>query len=104
MTLSGASSTGWSQVSTDSYDEWMDGQSNRVDSRSEELTLGFNDSDYRLSAHSISDEINPSSDAWLDNGSFAVRQPHTSNSTETRFTNQMRITSTNFMAQGKVLF
>ena len=60
------------------YDEWMDGQSNRVDSRSEELTLGFNDSDYRLSAHSISDEINPSSDAWLDNGSFAVRQPHTS--------------------------
>ena len=101
MTLSGASSTGWSQVSTDSYDEWMDGQSNRVDSRSEELTLGFNDSDYRLSAHSISDEINPSSDAWLDNGSFAVRQPHTSNSTETRFTNQMRITSTNFMAQGQ---
>ena len=25
VTLSGASSTGWSQVITDTYDEWMDG-------------------------------------------------------------------------------
>ena len=45
MTLSGASSTGWSQVTTDTYDEWMDGESSMVDPRSEELTLGLNSTD-----------------------------------------------------------
>ena len=34
VTLSGASSTGWSQVTTDTYDEWMDGTASRVDTRS----------------------------------------------------------------------
>ena len=29
VTLSGASSTGWSQVSTDTYEEWMDGVSSQ---------------------------------------------------------------------------
>ena len=34
VTLSGASSTGWSQVTTDTYDEWMDGIPSQMDARS----------------------------------------------------------------------
>ena len=101
VTLSGASSTGWSQVTTDTYDEWMDGTSNRADARSSDLTLGFDESEDADSMHSTDDEILPGSTAWLDNGSFAVRQPHTSNSTETRFSNQVKVTSTNFMVLGQ---
>ena len=38
VTLSGASSTGWSQVTTDTYDEWMDGVPSNADARSSELS------------------------------------------------------------------
>ena len=91
VTLSGASSTGWSQVSTDNYDEWMDGVSSQVDARSDDLTLGFDSGGMEFSPHGLDEEILTGSDAWLDNGSFAIRQPHTSNSTEVRFSNQVRI-------------
>ena len=101
VTLSGASSTGWSQVTTDTYDEWMDGVPSQMDARSEELSLGFASGDTEFSAHDSTEEELPGSDAWLDNGSFAVRQPHTSNSTELRFSNQIKVTSANFMAQGQ---
>ena len=104
VTLSGASSTGWSQVTTDSYDDWMDGSSNsstRVDARSEELSLGFDSGDTEFISHSMEDVIIPGSNSWLDNGSFAIRQPHTANSTENRLSNQVRTTSANFMAQGQ---
>ena len=56
ITLSGASSTGWSQVTTDSYDEWMDGNSNRVDARSEELTLGFDSAVTDFSSHGVDED------------------------------------------------
>lgn len=56
LTLSGASSTGWSQVSTDTYDEWMDGISSQTDARSEELTLGFDSGDVEFSSHGL-DEV-----------------------------------------------
>ena len=101
VTLSGASSTGWSQVSTDTYDEWMEGNPSQVDARSEELSLGFNSSEIAYSTHGSDEESLPGSNAWKDNGSFAIRQPHTSNSTESRFSNQIRVTSSNFMAQGQ---
>ena len=101
VTLSGASSTGWSQVTTDTYDEWMDGSSNRADSRSEELSLGFDSGDTEFISHSLDEEELPGSSAWLDNGSFALRQPHTSSANETRLSNQVRMTSSNFMAQGQ---
>jgi hypothetical protein len=95
ITLSGASSTGWSQVTTDTYDEWMDGSTNRVDTRSEELTLGFADGDTVVGAHSIDEPEISGSTSWLDNGSFAIRQPHTSNSTESRFTEQVKMSRSN---------
>ena len=101
ITLSGASSTGWSQVTTDTYDEWMDGSTNRVDTRSEELTLGFADGDTVVGAHGIDEPEISGSTSWLDNGSFAIRQPHTSNSTESRFTEQVKMSSQNLMAQGQ---
>ena len=92
VTLSGASSTGWSQVSTDTYDEWMDGLSSQTDARSEELTLGFDSGD-EFSSHGLDEVSLTSSSAWLDNGSFAIRQPHTSNSSESRFSNQVKMTT-----------
>ena len=101
VTLSGASSTGWSQVTTDTYDEWMDGVLNGVDARSEDLALGFDSGDTEYATHSADEEMLPNSDAWLDNGSFAIRQPHTSNSNESRFSNQIKLSSANFMAQGQ---
>ncbi|MBT5183865.1 MAG: hypothetical protein HOM47_01675 [Euryarchaeota archaeon] len=101
VTLSGASSTGWSQVSTDTYEEWMDGEANRADSRSGDLTLGFDSGDVIFAPHAVDEDINSGTSSWLDNGSFAVRQPHTSNSTENRFSNQIKMTSQNFMAQGQ---
>lgn len=55
VTLSGASSTGWSQVSTDTYEEWMDGETNNVDARSSDLTLGFGNSDSEMNSHGMSE-------------------------------------------------
>tara|TARA_Y100000766_G_C18916824_1_gene612256 strand:+ start:5865 stop:11231 length:5367 start_codon:yes stop_codon:yes gene_type:complete len=101
VTLSGASSTGWSQVTTDTYDEWMDGVPSQMDARSEELALGFASGGTEISSHGSDEEELPGSDAWLDNGSFAIRQPHTSNSSELRFSNQVKVTSANLMAQGQ---
>ena len=59
VTLSGASSTGWSQVSTDTYEEWMDGVSSQSDARSGDLTLGFGDGDFEFSPHGMSEETLP---------------------------------------------
>ena len=56
VTLSGASSTGWSQVSTDTYEEWMDGVSSQSDARSGDLTLGFDDGDFEFSPHGMSED------------------------------------------------
>ena len=46
-----------------------------------------------------------SSTAWLDNGSYAIRQPHTSNATETRFSQQLLKSSNSLTAnsQGAML-
>ncbi len=105
LSLSGASSTGWSEVSTDTYEEWNDGVSSQTDTRSEDLTLGFDSSATEFSAHGMDEKTMTGSNAWLDNGSHAIRQPHSSNSTESRFSNPVKKTSSNFMsnAQGAVL-
>ena len=101
VTLSGASSTGWSQVTTDTYSEWQEGSPSNVDSRSESLSLGFAEGETLLKSHGMDESEVTGSDAWLDNGSFAIRQPHTSNSTESRFSEQVKMSSSNFMAQGQ---
>ncbi len=101
VTLSGASSTGWSQSTSETYEDWMDGVGNRVDSRSDELTLGFDDGDTVEFNHGQDEPELTGSSAWLDNGSYSIRQPHTSNSTESRFSQQVRTSGQNFMAQGQ---
>ena len=45
--------------------------------------------------------VDANSDAWLDNGSNALRQPHTSNATETLYSQQLTKTSSSFMAKAK---
>ena len=73
VTLSGASSTGWSQVTTDTYDEWMDGTPSQMDARSDELSLGFATGGDEFFTHGSQEEELPGSNAWLDNGSYANR-------------------------------
>ena len=79
----------------------MTGSSSQTDSRSEELTLGFAQSENLSYLHSTDSVVHDDSTAWLDNGSFAIRQPHTTNSTESRFSNQVRMTSQNFLTLGQ---
>ena len=92
MTLSGASSTGWNQIQQTSRADWMAGDSVDTDSRSDSISLGLASSTLNFSSHQI-DETPTSGNAWNDNGSFSIRQPHTSNASETRFNPQRTITS-----------
>jgi hypothetical protein len=101
MTLSGASATGWSQTVTDDRDEWFEGTTSATDARSGELSLAFANRSTNFFPHGYDELENSASDAWLDNGSYAVRQPHTSNSTENRFSQQALKTSSNLMKQSQ---
>ena len=101
MTLSGASATGWSQIDTDDRDEWIEGTTSATDDRSGDLSLAFSNRSDTFFPHGYDEHENPASDAWLDNGSYAIRQPHTSNSTESRFSQQALKTSTNLMKQSQ---
>ncbi|HJL97059.1 MAG TPA: hypothetical protein QF401_02800, partial [Candidatus Poseidoniaceae archaeon] len=101
MTLSGASATGWSQTVTDDRDEWMEGTSSATDSRSGDLSLAFSNRSTIFFPHGYDEVADSASDAWLDNGSYAIRQPHTSNSTENRFSQQSLKTSSSLMKQGQ---
>lgn len=101
LTLSGASATGWSQTVTDDRDEWISGSSSATDARSSELGLAFSNRSTTFFPHGYDEVEHTSSDAWLDNGSYAIRQPHTSNSTESRFSQQALKTSSSLMKQSQ---
>ena len=101
MTLSGASATGWSQKMTDSRADWNRGTDSMTDSRSGELSLALASPEKDFFPHGYDETVNSNSDAWLDNGSYSLRQPHTSNSTESRFSTQVTKTSSSLMAQGQ---
>ena len=89
MTLSGASATGWSSIptTTRSLGCWRGFQ---TPTNSADLTLAMANSSHAFNAHGMDEEVNPSSTAWLDNGTYAVRQPHTSNSTDAFFSQQLK--------------
>ena len=97
MTLSGASSTGWSSTTSTTTEDWMAGEGAGVDARSPVLTLQQATPTTEFFPHGMDAVIDPSSTAWHDNGSYAVRQPHTSNSTETRFSQQLQRTSSSLV-------
>lgn len=101
MTLSGASATGWSQKVTDDRTDWIAGTDSMTDSRSGDLSLALASPEEEFFPHGYDETVNPNSDAWLDNGSYSLRQPHTSNSTESRFSTQVTKTSSSLMAQGQ---
>src|SRR6056300_1434847 len=101
MTLSGASATGWSQIMADDRVHWVRGAASATDDRSGELALGLSNVSRNFLPHGNDAYQNPNSDAWLDNGSYALRQPHTSNATETLFSQQLTKTSSSFMAQSQ---
>ena len=105
MTLSGVSATGWSQVTVDDRSDWSAGQSGAVDSRSDDLSLAMDQVAHDFIPYDVDSSTSSASSSWYDNGSYAVRQPHTSNSTENRFSNQMKISSTSLSSrnQGAVL-
>ena len=89
MTLSGASATGWSQVVADDRVHWVRGAESNMDDRSGDLTLALDNISDRFLPHGEDTYIHPHSTAWLDNGSYALRQPHTSNATESLFSQQL---------------
>jgi len=101
MTLSGASSTGWSDVVVDQRSDWMAGISGLTDSRSGDLTLAPSQMNNSFSPHGLDEETSNNSDAWLDNGTYSIRQPHTSNSTENLFSMQVKKTSSALIAQSQ---
>lgn len=101
MTLSGASSTGWSDVVVDQRSDWMAGISGLTDSRSGDLTLAPSQMNNSFSSHGLDEETSNNSDAWLDNGTYSIRQPHTSNSTENLFSMQVKKTSSALIAQSQ---
>ncbi len=92
VTLSGASSTGWNQLVTNTRAGWMAGESNDADPRSDELSLGMYSPVESFETLGMDAEPSTAS-AWLDNGSFAIRQPHTSNATESRFSQQRTVST-----------
>ena len=68
MTLSGASATGWSSIPTDTREHWVAGESTNTDNQSADLTLAMAKSSHEFNAHGLDEDVNPSSTAWLDNG------------------------------------
>ena len=92
MTLSGASSTGWNQIQHSARSDWMSGTPIDTDQRSDSVSLGIDAPSYNFSTHGVHDE-STSGGAWLDNSSFSIRQPRTSNASESRFTPQTTISS-----------
>ena len=105
MTLSGASATGWSQIVDDDRSDWILGQASSSDARSGDVSLAFESTDEIFFPHGYDEETDLNSDAWLDNGSYALRQPHTSNATENRFSQQTLKTASSLVkqSQGAVL-
>ena len=92
MTLSGASSTGWNQIQHNSRANWLAGESVDTETRSDAVSLGLASQQLNFSSHGV-DEIATTGTAWSDNGSFSIRQPRTSNASETRFHPQVTISS-----------
>lgn len=101
MTLSGASSTGWSSVSSSTRDDWMSGTVSGIDQRSEDLAMGLKNPTSTFFGHALDETTSSANTAWLDNGSYSISQIPLSNSSETRFAAQQQLSSTSFMYQNQ---
>ncbi|MBD19212.1 MAG: hypothetical protein CMB13_06230 [Euryarchaeota archaeon] len=94
VTLSGASSTGWNQVISQNRADWSEGTSNGVDPRADDLALGMASPEMVFDGYGMDSMTTTTvSSAWNDNGSFTIRQPHSSNATESRFSQQRSVSA-----------
>jgi len=92
VTISGASATGWNSISDTTRSDWTEGTPTSTDTRGESVTLSLMDSQNWFEPHDL--DTNPaSSNAWYDNTTYSIRQPHTTNVSETRFTSQLSLPS-----------
>ena len=101
MKLAGASATGWSDVEASDVEDWMGGEYTSIDVRSEDLTLGMLNPELSFESFGLDTYTDDQSTAMYDNGSFALRQPHTSNATETRFSKQVELQSNVLMSRSQ---
>ena len=92
LTISGASATGWNSLTDTSRADWTEGTPISMDTRGESVTLSFKDSQNWFQPHD-SDSAPASTNAWYDNTSYSIRQPHTTNVSETRFSSQLNLAS-----------
>ncbi|MDE0574105.1 MAG: hypothetical protein OSB32_00780 [Candidatus Poseidoniales archaeon] len=92
VTISGASATGWNSISDTTRADWSEGTPILIDTRGDSITLSPKDTQNWFEPHDY--DSNPSSaNAWYDNTSYSIRQPHTTNVSETRFTSQLSLPS-----------
>ncbi len=99
--LSGASLTGWAQSLYTDRVNWQTGSPSSVDIRSDAVSLDMQNKLTDFIPHDSSTELQPTSTAWFDNGSYSLQQPHTSNVTETLFSQQHTLTGTALMSQSQ---
>ena len=92
VTISGASATGWNSISDTTREDWTEGTPLSIDTRGEAITLALKDTQNWFEPHD-SDSIPSSANAWYDNTSYSIRQPHTTNVSETRFSSQLSLPS-----------
>ena len=59
MTLSGASSTGWSDIVDNNRDDWIEGEISSTDSRSDDLTLAMANMTVDFFPHGIQQSKTP---------------------------------------------
>ena len=105
MKLSGVSSTGWSDYTTEDRNDWISGSDSLIDNRGDTLTLALSEQQSVFFPHGVRDGYDNSTDAWMDHSTGSLRQPHTSFSLEPQFAQQNRQSSSAFsgQSQGAVL-
>ena len=92
VTISGASATGWSSITDTSRSDWTEGDAISIDTRGDSVTLSMKDHSNWFEPHDT-ESVPASSNAWYDNATYSIRQPHTTNVSETRFSSQLSLAS-----------
>ena len=92
VTISGASATGWNSITDTSRSDWSEGTPISIDTRGESVTLSMKDRSNWFEPHDM-ETVPASSNAWYDNSTYSIRQPHTTNVSETRFSSQLSLPS-----------
>ncbi|MEC9089919.1 MAG: hypothetical protein VYC11_00960, partial [Candidatus Thermoplasmatota archaeon] len=90
MTISGASATGWSSITDNTRSDWEEGTDTFTDTRSDSVSLAMKEASSWFQPHS-QNALSSSGTAWYDNSTYSIRQPHTTNVSENRFSAQLNL-------------